>query len=137
MKPRSKKWRSTTVCQKPYWTRVWIVQEVGAAVDLEIHWDVRPKHTKKLILKFASWNDFFDTVQRLKADGASNRANELAQQRKNRHGDAFLLSNLIEASADAMCELPQDKIYGFVGICARLRRWQFSCRLCEISLEGI
>lgn len=102
------------LCSKPYWTRVWIVQEVGAAADLEIHWDIKPKNSKKLVPKSESWNSFFE--EKRLAGTASNRATELAKQREGRHGDAFLLANLIEASADALCELPHDKIYGFVAI---------------------
>jgi hypothetical protein len=108
-----------TLCQKPYWKRVWIVQEVGAAVDLEIHWDVKSKGVKKLTSKSESWDEFFNKVQIEKAlseQAGSNPAIDLAQQREGRHGDAFLLANLIEACADSLCELPQDKIYGFVGI---------------------
>jgi hypothetical protein len=99
---------------KPYWTRVWIVQEVGAAADLELHWDIRGRNSKKLISKSESWKSFFDETR---AEGPlANRAIELAKQREGRHGDAFLLANLIEAGADALCELPHDKIYGFVSI---------------------
>lgn len=102
------------LCSKSYWTRVWIVQEVGVAADLEIHWDIKPKYSKKLIPKSKSWNDFFD--EKRFPGGALNRAAELAKQRQGRHGDAFLLANLIESSADALCELPHDKVYGFVAI---------------------
>ncbi|KAH6678701.1 heterokaryon incompatibility protein-domain-containing protein [Halenospora varia] len=102
------------LCLKPYWTRVWIVQEVGAAADLEIHWDIRQKNSKKLIPKSESWDCFFNKIR--PASGMSNRATELAKQREGRHGDAFLLANLIEAGADSLCELPHDKIYGFVAI---------------------
>ncbi|TVY90273.1 Heterokaryon incompatibility protein 6,OR allele [Lachnellula willkommii] len=102
------------LCSKPYWTRVWIVQEVGAAADLELNWDIRSKNSKKLISKSESWNHFFDETR--SSAPLSNRATELAKQREGRHGDAFLLANLVEAGADALCELPHDKIYGFVAI---------------------
>jgi hypothetical protein len=102
------------LCLKTYWTRVWIVQEVGAATDLELHWDLRPKNSKKLISKSESWDRFFDESR--PSGALPNRATELAKQRKGRHGDAFLLANLIKAGADALCELPHDKIYGFVAI---------------------
>jgi hypothetical protein len=86
---------------KPYWTRVWIVQEVGAAADLELHWDIRSRNSKKLISKSEPWARFFDETR---ASGPlSNQATKLAKQREGRHGDAFLLANLIEAGADALC----------------------------------
>lgn len=105
------------LCQKPYWKRVWIVQEIGVAADLELHWDLRPRGAKKLnqlIAKSESWDRFFDETR--PSGKLANRATELAKQRVGRHGDAFLLANLIEAGADALCELAHDKIYGFVAI---------------------
>jgi hypothetical protein len=44
------------------------------------------------------------------------RAWQLAPQRTERHGDSFMLANLIEACRISLCEDPRDKIYGFVGI---------------------
>jgi hypothetical protein len=41
---------------------------------------------------------------------------KLAEQREGRHGDSFLLANLMEVCQDSLCEEPRDKIYGFVGI---------------------
>jgi hypothetical protein len=103
------------LCQQPYWSRVWIVQEVGAAVDIDIHWDAMSSigfgNTLRAISM--SWDDFFKS---LLDRSQTNQAIQLAQQREDRYGDAYLLPNLIESCSRCLCELPHDKIYGFVGI---------------------
>ncbi|KAH7327522.1 heterokaryon incompatibility protein-domain-containing protein [Rhexocercosporidium sp. MPI-PUGE-AT-0058] len=92
-----------TLCRQSYWKRIWIVQEIGAAADLEIHWG----------LKSGLWADFFGSIQE---DETTNLAVKLARQREGRHGDSFLLANLMEVCKDSLCEEPRDKVYGFVGI---------------------
>jgi hypothetical protein len=93
------------LCSKPYWKRVWIVQEIGVATQIKVHWDTKSE----------SWDSLFKRIRR---DPPRNGglALKLAEQREKRHGDGFLLANLIEVCKDSLCEEPRDKIYGFVGI---------------------
>lgn len=93
------------ICIQSYWKRIWIVQEIGAASELEVYWASRS----------LPWDDFFGEMKRW--DPANlDVPMRLSRHRKDRHGDAFLLANLIETYKDSLCEEPRDKIYGFVGI---------------------
>lgn len=107
----------TELCQQPYWTRIWIVQEVCAAADMDIHWDISSKNPNTWIAKSESWDRFFRNITRFsKLDVNLNPAIGLARVREGRYKDDFLLPNLIKSCSHCLCELPHDKIYGFVGI---------------------
>ncbi|KAE8445975.1 hypothetical protein EG329_012614 [Mollisiaceae sp. DMI_Dod_QoI] len=105
-----------TLTQRPYWWRVWIVQEIGSAMSLEIHWGTTLEldPTAKFISRFESWERFFKRIPL--EDEHQNAAVTLARQREGRHGDNFLLANLMVACQRSECEEPRDKVYGFVGI---------------------
>lgn len=103
-----------TLCLQPYWRRVWIVQEIGAATALEVHWGLGLKEDTKWESKFSPWDTFFHNMK--PEQGWDNLAMRLAQQREGRHGDSYLLANLMEVCQDSLCEEPRDKVYGFVGI---------------------
>lgn len=99
----------TMLCNRPYWRRVWIVQEIAAATELQIYWG---EHC-------APWDVFFRFAERCHPDqesAESRSARQLYSQRKAKHSDSFLLCNLVEDCRDSLCEEPRDKIYGFVGI---------------------
>lgn len=94
------------LCTRPYWKRVWIVQEVGAATQIQVRWGT----------KSDSWDAFFQyAVLRCEASEIAP-ALKLSNQRKGRHGDSFLLANLMEACRESLCEEARDKVYGYVGI---------------------
>ena len=119
------------LCSKPYWKRVWIAQEIGgeqipalvkderkirlltlykAATKLRVYWalgETGPNRSQP-------WDKFIDQIRHSPTN--VDMPMKLAQQREDRHGDSFLLSNLIEVCQDSLCEEPRDKIYGFVGI---------------------
>ncbi|KAH9210536.1 heterokaryon incompatibility protein-domain-containing protein [Leptodontidium sp. 2 PMI_412] len=104
-----------TLCHQSYWRRIWIVQEIGAATDLELHWGLKSQMDQENNWQSRSgvWVDFF---ARILGDETTNLAVKLARQREGRHGDSFLLANLMEVCKDSLCEEPRDKVYGFVGI---------------------
>jgi hypothetical protein len=101
---------SVALCSCPYWYRVWIVQEISSAMDLEVRW----KETSGAVDKCETWDVFFDRVQ--ESAVPKTQATTLADQREGCHGDSYLLANLMEACKDSLCEEPRDKVYGFVGI---------------------
>ncbi|KAH7400339.1 heterokaryon incompatibility protein-domain-containing protein [Cadophora sp. MPI-SDFR-AT-0126] len=103
------------LCRQSYWRRIWIVQEIGAAADLELHWGLNSSMDQESNWQSKSglWTDFFGTMV---DDETTNLAVKLARQREGRHGDSFLLANLMEVCKDSLCEEPRDKVYGFVGI---------------------
>ncbi|PVH79250.1 HET-domain-containing protein [Cadophora sp. DSE1049] len=104
-----------TLCHQSYWRRIWIVQEIGAATDLELHWGLKSQMDQENNWQSRSelWTNFFGSILE---DETTNLAVKLARQREGRHGDSFLLANLMEVCKESLCEEPRDKVYGFVGI---------------------
>jgi len=94
------------LCNRPYWRRVWIVQEIGAATQVQVRWGTHSD----------SWEAFFKYAKRQSTKSEIGPALKLFQSREDRHGDSFLLANLLEACKDSLCEEPRDKVYGYVGI---------------------
>jgi hypothetical protein len=94
-------------------------------MDLEVRWKVSTSAKSSLPLPFLpsiagsvdkseAWGAFFHRVRRYAAP--NNQAVTLANHREGRHGDSYLLANLMEACKDSLCEEPRDKVYGFIGI---------------------
>lgn len=94
------------LCTRPYWKRVWIVQEIGAATQLRIHWADRSE----------PWDAFFQQAFAQNIEPQIAPAMKLYNSREGRHGDSFLLANLMETCKGSQCEEPRDKVYGYVGI---------------------
>lgn len=68
-------------------------------------------------------------------EGSSNRAIDLFDHREGHYGDAFQSANLIEAGRSSEFELPQDKIYGFVGIAHDCEDGSFPVDYSKLLLE--
>jgi hypothetical protein len=94
-----------SMCEHRYWSRLWILQEIGLAHRLDlcqgyqaITWD-----------EFIKGSDFQcarnDTVRRV------------VKFRENRYKD-LRLELLLEKFQDAECSEPRDKIFGFLGLAA-------------------
>jgi Heterokaryon incompatibility protein (HET) len=96
------------LCNRPYWKRVWIVQEIGAATQLQLRWGAG--------FKSDSWDCFFQYSIPRGIESQIAPAMKLYHSRQGRHGDNFLLANLMEACKDSLCAEPRDKVYGYVGI---------------------
>lgn len=101
------------VCIQPYWKRVWIVQEIGAATDLEVHWETLGHNENPLtpVQRTYSWDEFFEMIR---AVPEAKLSKKLYDQRERRYGDAFLLPNLMRVCRESLCVEPRDKVYGFV-----------------------
>jgi hypothetical protein len=96
------------LCNRPYWKRVWIVQEICAAQQLQVHWGA----------EWDSWDRFYQVmVQHCNGDEI-DPAMKLFEQRRAHSGDDdnFLLATLMETYQGSHCKEPRDKVYGFVGI---------------------
>jgi len=107
--------KTIALCSCPYWYRIWIVQEISSAMDLEVRWK-ESVSAKVLggVDKCETWDVFFRRVR--ESTARKNQAITLADQREGLHGDSYLLANLMEACKDSLCEEPRDKVYGFIGI---------------------
>lgn len=97
------------------------MQEIGAASKISIKWDEDTKEesspgwlSRKSRSFSYTWEEFFEASDNYAKDAWLPR--KLYEQRKKRHGDGFLLANLMEVSRESLCEDPRDKIYGLMGI---------------------
>ncbi|EPE35805.1 hypothetical protein GLAREA_05143 [Glarea lozoyensis ATCC 20868] len=88
----------------PYWKRLWIVQEVGQARDLEIHFREGSQ----------SWTNFVEKLQRNNHHDAS-LPQRLQEEREDRYG-SYTMLNLMRNHKDKFCKDPRDKIYALIGL---------------------
>ena len=95
------------VCQNNYFTRLWIVQEIGLAKAVKIcvgsvTWE---------------WSEVIDCLSCTKSWERNGRfMNNIHIKRNGRHGSSNRLETLLEDFQYTMCEEPRDKIYGFLGL---------------------
>ncbi|RDW87503.1 hypothetical protein BP5796_03197 [Coleophoma crateriformis] len=94
------------LCGRPYWQRVWVIQEIGTAENLHVCWgkNVEP------------WESFFNRIHTAHPPN-SEWALKLDRHRQHRFNDSHnLLFNLVETYRDSQCQDPRDKIYGMMGL---------------------
>jgi hypothetical protein len=97
------------VCKRSYWTRLWVIQEIGLSKNLRvcIGRSSRP------------WDDFLHCLNYHRRDGDFDYEygliNNLDKKRKGRHGSGNRLEKLLEDFKYAGCKDPRDKIYGLLG----------------------
>jgi hypothetical protein len=121
------------LCDAPYWTRVWIVQEIGLASKATLLiGGVKFDWTDFSILR-----DFLDgilpylpdnkgIIQTLRAIRSSllvklarrNSSQEMAQSTNEgvRQDPKWLLEELLAVTVHLQCQDPRDKIYGMLGL---------------------
>jgi hypothetical protein len=100
------------LARDPYWRRVWIIQEIGLAQGIDVHFG----------LQHLSWLDFIrqlrkSPVARIPAHGPYR----LDDQLRRKYGDGHTLLSLLRSSRDSLCKDPRDKVYGLVGLAADAR----------------
>lgn len=93
------------ICNREYWNRVWIIQEIGKARRIKIHYGSRS----------TDWNTFINVIKNREAV-ADCMPLKLAKQLLNKYNGGRKLHNLLETYQTALCKDPRDKIYGFTGL---------------------
>ncbi|KAK2601599.1 hypothetical protein QQS21_004834 [Conoideocrella luteorostrata] len=96
------------LCDDQYWTRVWIVQEIGQASQLRVCFGRQA----------VSWEAFIHLITLHNRNGGPMRLHRLLQERDH---DGYTLRKLLQDHQEARCEDPKDKIYGLVGLAADAR----------------
>lgn len=102
------------LCDREYWERLWIIQEIGLAKKLSIVY-VDPWNLWRY-----PWDDFVELLSHSQTDMKEpyfNKAElplKLAQQRRDKH--ISRLERLLVDFNGAKCEEPRDKIYGLLGL---------------------
>ena len=106
--------RAAQLCSIEYWTRVWIVQEIGLARKVSFFYECRDGTI------IEEWEEFMSEVpytSLLEDDDEKARLPlKLKKHREGRHGDMNKLEQLLETFAYTECREPRDKIYGFLGL---------------------
>lgn len=114
------------ICLNEYWSRLWIIQEIGKA--------------RKLIISFGSefidWQRFVDTIilpwpqtmeimQDTEGSGGTRLPGtpfshtvpwRLYYQLLNKYDGGHKLQNLLISHRQALCKEPRDKVYGLIGL---------------------
>lgn len=94
-----------TLAENPYWRRVWIIQEVGLARKILVHYGTSQREWSALIKSFRSNSETRDSLPI-----------KLQKQIDEKYEDGHKLQALIENHRDSLCKEPRDHIYGFVGL---------------------
>jgi hypothetical protein len=94
-----------TLCENPYWRRVWIIQEVGLARKILVHYDTVSREWPALIKSFRSNPETRDSLPV-----------KLQKQIDEKYENGHRLQNLIENHRNSLCKEPRDYVYGFVGL---------------------
>jgi hypothetical protein len=93
-----------------YWNRVWIIQEIGKARRIRIHYDSTEM----------DWETFISTMRQRSRHEFTPLKDclplKLADQMLDKYGDGYKLENLLKAHQKALCRDVRDKIYGFMGL---------------------
>jgi Heterokaryon incompatibility protein (HET) len=102
---RVDKWLLPYLCSADYWGRLWIIQEVIKAQEIEVHFNGGQ----------LSWNDFITGIEKQpKLAGCTPL--KLTRQMREKYGEACKLENLLKAHQKALCKDPRDKVYDLVGL---------------------
>jgi hypothetical protein len=94
----------TELCSDGYWDRLWIIQEIGQAAQIEVCFG-----------NFSmDWNAFIEmvTLHNNSCEGPL-RLNQLLQEK---YSGSHTLRQLLQDHQKALCKEPRDKIYGLVGL---------------------
>ena len=97
-----------------YWTRLWIIQEIGLATNL-IVCTSRDRYGWSEFCQFVSTESFPQLLFPL-GYGRLKLIQNLDQQRRARHKQSNRLEVLLERFQHAQCQEPRDKIFAFFGL---------------------
>jgi len=118
----------SVLCVESYWNRLWIVQEIMKAREINICFgnNVLP------------WDQFIDDIKHLQINDIQGPLT-LDRQRKTKYSDVHTLRSLLEIHQDAACSEPRDKIYGLIGLAADGQAFQvdYSKSLLEVWRDTI
>lgn len=95
------------LCCQEYWERLWVIQEIGLSMRLNVC----------IGTAVQDWGQFIRKADRfLNYQRDDHAIFKLDEKRTNRHGDPNRLETLLEDFQYAKCEEARDRIYGFLGL---------------------
>jgi hypothetical protein len=112
-----------TIYHDEYWTRLWIIQEIGKATQLQVCYVLGLTVTESSS-RSLEWNQLIQDIEshytRHASDGGGQGMTEgpirLDRQLRGKYTGSHSLLSLIETHRDARCKNPRDKIFGLVGL---------------------
>lgn len=93
------------LCEKEYWKRVWIIQEIGRARRVSVCFG---DYTLE-------WKRFIKGLEEFKMLRTSAPM-KLQRQLNEKYEDGHRFQSLVELHQDKLCKEARDHIYGFVGL---------------------
>jgi hypothetical protein len=97
---------SSALISSRYWKRVWIIQEIGKARQIQVIF-----HGISI-----PWDEFINKLKQLGQPYCNSAPMLLDQQRRAKYERGHTLQYLLELHQKSVCKVPHDKIYGFVGL---------------------
>jgi len=98
---------SKWVLDNDYWTRLWVIQEIGLSMRLKVYVGGH----------CLEWDDLVTACPKLHEWKQSPlRIEKLNEKRNGRHGSSNRLEVLLRDFQYAQCADPRDKIFGFLGL---------------------
>lgn len=102
------------ICNNPYWSRLWIIQEIVLAARIHIHYggfDISYGSFSKAVLLFARFESRISDTPAV----AICRARFVREMRRGQL-EASSIFTLIRQHAAAQCQDSRDKIFGLLGM---------------------
>ena len=107
-----------------YWNRLWVIQEIGKAADIEICYTTnlsspsadKPATVDGPRFHFISWVEFITKISALKGMNLRAGVFRLHHQLTNKSRGSHTLRSLLETHHMALCKNPRDKVYGLAGL---------------------
>ena len=129
---------------QPYWTRVWIIQEVVLAQKLWILYDQEIAPWEDLVQAFdricqVDANSFFPHLGAVEETEGCRRFTRIKQARASLYTDRDDLHELVELFKEATCMDPRDKMYGLRGIAknGKVLKVEYGKSPAEVFFDGL
>ncbi|RAL62187.1 hypothetical protein DID88_002671 [Monilinia fructigena] len=114
------------ICLNEYWSRLWIVQEIGKARKIVISFGFEVIDWQRFVETITlPWPQTMETVEQIEGPGGTRLPGtpfshtvpwKLHHQFLNKYDGGHKLQNLLVNHQQALCKEPRDKIYGLIGL---------------------
>jgi hypothetical protein len=101
------------LCLRPYWNRVWIIQEIGKAQRIRVHFDGQSSSWEEFVVAL---KEFVVALKGVEQTLGVCIPLKLDTHLQEKYREGYKLHSLLEGYQNALCKDPRDKIYGFIGL---------------------
>ncbi|KAI9170633.1 Heterokaryon incompatibility protein [Paramyrothecium foliicola] len=115
--PASAKYWLYRLLIEDYWKRTWIIQEVGMATNVQVHFGTRQSMPWTVLVRLMLWYRSQDTT----ADVRNILRLDSLRNAMYDERTSFELSHLLTAFHDSFATVPHDKVYAFLGMANECR----------------